>query len=325
MLIFASIAYDCIKGVVSRRGQVPIYIKGDKRDRRDGIFAFILFVGLAFAQQMIIPGSYYPVLYWIAFVGVCILSLLSGSIVVLKQIDYVNAHKRTEAIIIGILSAPIAVLLVMYLCNLGYNTDSYQLAVLFFVMYVLLGFIPSDKKKTLSQIDALINRVLYNNEKVDEKTILEELEVYMVGLRYGKYLSATKLVELKPLVNTLVNYSDGLIQDLENGNSAGVEAILKVGNEVFKDTQRQYKTLMREVNSKYGDEMNKEKSLEHIIAVGKIAEQAMRFWSIAQTTMKLDYAYKTEHIMAAYQQTIGTTEMKQLIERELVGKEKELG
>lgn len=82
---------------------------------------------------------------------------------------------------------------------------------------------------------------------------------------------------------------------------------------------------MWDVNSIYGEERDKEKSLDHIIAVGKIAEQAMRFWSITQSTMKLDSAYKIEHIMAAYQQTIGTAEMIQLIERELVGKEKEIG
>ena len=167
--------------------------------------------------------------------------------------------------------------------------------------------------------------MLYDSDEIDEKTILEELEVYIIGLRYGKHLSATRLKELKPLVNMLVNYSNGLIQDLHQGNSAGVDAIIKEGNRIYKDTKKQYDLLMWDVNSIYGEERDKEKSLEHIIAVGKITEQAMRFWSIAQTTMKLNYSYKTEHLMEAYRQTIGTIEIRQLIERELVGKEKELG
>ena len=317
--------YECVKAFIPKDVKIPVYIKSDIETVFEVIFFILLHIGLMIAQLLIMPRTDHLWLYWTAFGCLCVFLLLLGSEVAAKEKGRNNYSSYIGAIIMGALYMPIAILLVMYLCQAGYEPYSYRLAVLFFAMYYLLANIPYETKKTLSRIDALIHKVLYENDEVDEKAILEELEVYMIGLRYGKYLSATKLKELKPLVNTFVNYSEGLIQDMRQGNSTGVDAILKVGNEVFKDTQWQYKTLMRDVNSIYGEGKDKEKSLEHIIAVGKIAEQAMRFWSITQSTMKLDYAYKTEHITAAYQQTIGTSEMKQLIERELVGKEKELG
>ena len=123
----------------------------------------------------------------------------------------------------------------------------------------------------------------------------------------------------------LVNYSNGLIQDLQLGNSAGVDAIIKEGNRIYKDMKKQYDLLMWDVNSIYGEEKDKEKSLVHIIAVGKIAEQTMKFWRIMQTTLKSCPNNKIGGVTAVYQQTIGTAEMKRLIEQELVGKEKELG
>lgn len=317
--------YECIKAFIPKDVKIPVYIKSDVKTIIETIMMTVLLIGLMIVQLLIIPRTDHPWLYWIAFVGLCLLLLLYGSFVVAKEKGRTNFQSHIGALIVGPLYIPIAILLVMYLRQVGYEPYSYRLAVLLFAMYYLLGSIPSEAKKTLSQIDTLINKVLYDGDEVDEKNILEELEVYIIGLRYGKHLSATKLKELKPLVSMLVNYSDGLIQDLRQGNSAGVDAILKEGNRVLKETRRQYKLLMWDVNSIYGEEKDKEKSLVHIIAVGKIAVQAMRFWSITQSTMKLEYAYKTDHITAAYQQTIGTPEMKRLIEQELVGKEKELG
>lgn len=285
----------------------------------------ILLIGLMIAQLMIIPRTYHPWLYWIAFGCLCVFLVLLGSQVVAKEKGHTNFSAHIGALILGPFYIPIAILLVMYMFQMKYTPDSYRLAMLFFAIYYLLNCIPTEGKKTLSQIDLLIHNVLYERDEVDEKTILEELEVYIIGLRYGKYLSATKLNELKPLVSTLVNYSNGLILDLQHGNSAGVDAILKVGNSVFKDTKKQYNLLMWDVNSIYGEGKNKEKSLKHIIAVGKIAEQTIKFWTITQSALHSGGSNVTGQIIAAYQQTIGTAEILQLIELELVGKEKELG
>ena len=316
---------ECIRSFFPKEKNIPVYKKSDAETTIGVVLYILIHIGLMIAQLMIIPKSFHPVLYWTAFVGLCVFLLLLGSQVVAKENGHTNFQSYIGALFLGPFYVPIAILLVMYLFQMGYTPDSYRLAVLFFAMYYLYTHIPSEGRKTLSKIDLLIHKVLYDSDEIDEKTILEELEVYIIGLRYGKHLSATRLKELKPLVNMLVNYTNGLIQDLHQGNSAGVDAIIKEGNRIYKDTKKQYDLLMWDVNSIYGEERDKEKSLEHIIAVGKITEQAMRFWSIAQTTMKLNYSYKTEHLMEAYRQTIGTIEIRQLIERELVGKEKELG
>lgn len=317
--------FECIKAFIPKDVKIPVYIKSDVKTIVETIIMTVLQIGLMIVQLLIIPRTDHPWLFWIAFVGLCLLSLLYGSFVVVKEKGRTNFQSYIGALFVGPLYIPIAILLVMYLCQVGYEPYSYRLAVLLFAMYYLLGSIPSETKKTLSQIDTLINKVLYDKDEVDEKTILEELEVYIIGLRYGKHLSATKLKELKPLVSMLVNYSDGLIQDLRQGNSVGVDAIIKEGNRIYKDTKKQYDKLMWDVNSIYGEEKDKEKSLEHIIAVGKIADQTMKFWRIMQTTLKSNPNNKIGNVIAVYQQTIGTAEMKQLIEQELVGKEKELG
>ena len=163
----------------------------------------MLHIGLMIAQLLIMPRTDHLWLYWTVFGCLCVFLLLLGSEVAAKEKGRNNYSSYIGAIIMGPLYMPIAILLVMYLCQAGYEPYSYRLAVLLFAMYYLLANIPYETKKTLSRIDALIHKVLYENDEVDEKAILEELEVYMIGLRYGKYLSATKLKELKPLVNTL--------------------------------------------------------------------------------------------------------------------------
>ena len=169
--------------------------------------------------------------------------------------------------------------------------------------------------------------MLYEGGELDEKAILEELEVYIVGLRYGKYLSATKLKELKPLVSGLVKHSDALIQDMQSGNKVGVKAIVDAGQKIYNDTTKLYDELMSDVNGIYGDGKNTEKSLIHIVAVGKIAEEAMKFWSMVMGTMELkpNQQVLTSHISAAYKATIDKPEIVQLIEQELNDNMGEMG
>lgn len=316
---------ECIKAFLPKEENIPVYKKGDAETTIGVVLYILIHVGLMIAQLMIIPMSFHSGLYWTAFGGLCVFLLLLGSQVVAKEKGRTNFQSYIGALFMGPFYIPIAILLVMYLFQMGYASNSYRLAVLFFAMYFLYTHIPTEGRKTLSQIDLLIHKVLYNGDVVDEKAILEELEVYVIGLRYGKHLSATKLKELKPLVNMLVNYSEGLIQDLQQCNTAGVDAILKEGNRIYKNTKKQYDLLMWDVNSIYGEEKYKEKSLEHIIAVGRIAEQAMKFWRIMQSTINVNKSFAPGTIMSAYQQTIGTAGIRQLIEQELVGKEKELG
>lgn len=316
---------ECVYTFFPKEEKIPVYIKSDIATIFGLGFYILLHIGLMIAQLLIISRTDHPWLYWIAFSCMCVFLLILGSQVVAKDKGRTNFQSYIGALFMGPLYIPIVVILVMYLCQVGYNPESYRLAVLFAVMYILAGYISLEEKKKLSQIDLLIHKVLYEKDEVDEKTILEELEVYIIGLRYGKHLSATKLKELKPLVNMLVNYSNGLIQDLQLGNSAGVDAIIKEGNRIYKDMKKQYDLLMWDVNSIYGEEKDKEKSLVHIIAVGKIAEQTMKFWRIMQTTLKSCPNNKIGSVTTVYQQTIGTAEMKRLIEQELVGKEKELG
>lgn len=44
VLIFVSITIGCISGVVLQHGKVPLYIKGDTRDRLEGVFVCFIFV-----------------------------------------------------------------------------------------------------------------------------------------------------------------------------------------------------------------------------------------------------------------------------------------
>lgn len=319
ILMFSYLVYESIKLAFRQNIKVPIYVQNDIGGKVAASMMCVLLTLLMAAQLFLIPFSFHPILYWFAFSGIVLFLLLSGSYFLPNRDGYVPTNKNWGALLVSILYLPMLVLLIMFLCKYEYYSIAYRLGVIIFVIYYLFGLIPFGEKKTFSRIDELINKVLYENDDVEEKAILEELEVYSVGLRYGKYLSATKLNELKPLVSELLKHSDGLILCVEQGNVVGVNAIVNEGHKIFKDTQKLYNALMSDVNSIYGEGKNTEKSLTHIVAVGRIAEETMRFWRIVMGTMKLDSANEviTRHITAAYQDTIGKQEIHQLIDQEL--------
>lgn len=327
ILMFSYLIYESIKLSFRQNIKVPIYVQNDLGGKVGAAMMCVLLIGLMAAQLLIIPFSFHPVLYWCSFVGIVLFLLLSGSYFLPNRDGYVPTNKNWGALVGSILYLPMLVLLIMYLCEYEYNPEAYRLGVIGFAMYYLFGLIPFGEKHKFSQIDELINRVLYEGGELDEKAILEELEVYIVGLRYGKYLSATKLKELKPLVSGLVKHSDALIQDMQSGNKVGVKAIVDAGQKIYNDTTKLYDELMSDVNGIYGDGKNTEKSLIHIVAVGKIAEEAMKFWSMVMGTMELkpNQQVLTSHISAAYKATIDKPEIVQLIEQELNDNMGEMG
>ena len=329
--VFAQFTYECIKSVIPAQRGIPVFVKTNVETIMGEAAICLLSAGLIVAQFVFIPRSFQPVLYWFAFAGMVLLFLMYAYFLFSQPSGHVNLSKYTKlgAILVGVLYIPMFVLILVYLCQSGYEPTSFRLGTLFFAIWFLLGKMPIGEKQTFLQIDGLINKVLYEDEEVDEKAILEELEVYIVGLRYGKYLSATKLKELKPLVSELIKHSNGLLLCVEQGNAVGVKAIVNEGKKFYKDTQRLYNALMSDVNGIYGDGKNSEKSLVHIFAVGQIAEEAMKFWSIVKGTLELKPQPQQQvlisHILAAYQATIGKPEIQQLIEQELNDNMGEMG
>lgn len=321
--VFAQFTYECIKSAVPTPRGIPVFVKTNVETILGEAAICLLSVGLIIAQLIFIPCSFLPVLYWFAFAGILLLFLLYGYFLISQPSGHVNISKymKLGALLVSVLYMPMFVLIILYLCQSGYEYSSYKLGTLSFAIWFLLGKMPIGEKQTFLQIDGLINKVLYEDEEVDEKAILEELEVYIVGLRYGKYLSATKLKELKPLVSELIKHSNGLLLCVEQGNEVGVKAIVNEGKKFYKDTQKLYNALMSDVNGIYGDGKNSEKSLVHIFAVGQIAEETIKFWSIVKGTLELkpqpQQQVLTSHISAAYQATIGKPEIQQLIEQEL--------
>ena len=58
-----------------------------------------------------------------------------------------------------------------------------------FAIFYLLTWLPVGQKKRFAKIDRLISRVVYDFENVDEIAVLRLLELQVIGIRYGRYLS----------------------------------------------------------------------------------------------------------------------------------------
>ena len=291
----------------------PMFTKGDTGGRVRAIVMSGLLIGLLVAQWYLIPHDFYPVLYWITFVCNCIHVLISLPNISMKKNGHVGmAMDRWDALIV-LLFAPTLVLLGMYLWQFGYNMVSLRLGVLFYAIYFLFVLIPSEEAYNFDQIDGLINKVLYGDEDVDEKAVLDELETYTVGKKYGRHLSETQLGDLKKLTSAIIKYADSMVLSLQEGNMVAANVVFKEGYKEYKLTKREYDNLMQQINIIYGDKKNEDQSLTPIFEVGKVVEEVLKFWEMIEPKEKKNPKYHINQVFTAHQTTIGRPEVRMMI------------
>ena len=68
------------------------------------------------------------------------------------------------------------------------DVNSLKAGLIFFAIFFLVGCFNISTPNKLNKLDNLINKVLYEEDDIDEKKILSELETCMIGLKYRDFL-----------------------------------------------------------------------------------------------------------------------------------------
>ncbi len=68
------------------------------------------------------------------------------------------------------------------------DVNSLKVGLIFFAIIFLVGCFNISTPNKLNKLDNLINKVLYEEDDIDEKKILSELETCMIGLKYRDFL-----------------------------------------------------------------------------------------------------------------------------------------
>lgn len=312
VLIGASI----IAAFPTHRG-IPMFSKNDIGEKVRAVVMSGLLIGLLVSQWFLIPHDFCPVLYWMAFGCNCVHAFICLLNILMAKTGHVKMAWDWWDVFIVLLYAPALILIVMYLWQMGYNPIALRMGVLLYAVYFLFVLIPFGEANDFSQIDELINKVLYGEEQMNEKEVLDELELYVVGLRYGKYLSAKKLKGLKESVSPLLHYTPGMIQVLKEAPDIEIETVLYHGQQFYDAMHRDYMDIMRDINQIYGENIGEDTSLMHILAVGKIAQEEMKFWKEALAHKNDSREEFVKRMTQVYMQTIGKPEVRRLIEMEM--------
>ena len=238
---------------------------------------------------------------------------------------FINFHRSNSGEKWGILLmsfVPSIILIALYLRELGYDAAAFKIGVLLYVIWILLMLLPIGEEKKFMQIDNLISRVLYDTEEVNEKAVLEALEVYTLGLRLGRYITESRLRDFKLTVASLIDCSVRLINCLEKENGKGMESIIEEGMIRYKGVGNQYVDMRKELEIVYGKELqNPDKYLTPIKKNWLIAGKALDLWARIIALKEDKSSGLSDKITIACQETISKPEIRKLIEEEMSAEE----
>jgi len=303
---------------------IPVWVRGETKSGLLIILNILVCAGLIVAQLRIIPDCLfeglkcclYNGLYWVSFSFIIIfisLSVFSGTISIH---GYVKTNKNNKyGFILSLLFIPSIILFSIFLNQYKYDSNSFRFGALLMAILFLFTLIPIGQEKIFKQIDNLISKVLYEDGEVNEKKVLQELELYVIGVRYGQYLTKKNLSAYLTTILYLFRASSNLIRCLEEEQGSGVDDIIKEGQDLYKKTSKHSMIMLSKIKAVYGDDIDK--SVSPIVAVGMIGTKTMEFWRriISINDVKPDDL--SNEITRAFQETVGLPEIQKLINSDI--------
>ena len=312
LLYLLALIFELGKFSYQSWAQTPLWHKGDVRNGIHSFSTMILGAGFITAQLVIIPQTFHPVLYWFAFAGTIIFILMANLAFVATIIGYRTSNFGWWNMLLTIPFAPTIVLLILFLFSLGYEPYLLRLGVLLFAIFYLFTLLPIGEKKKFVQIDKLITQVLYDFEKVDENAVLRKLELQVIGVRYGRYLSEKKLAEYYEAIDGLINNATKLSECIKQGENEQIQEYLQEGERLFWKVSALVEVMSREIKDVYSKD-NADSSVLPLISANQLGVEASFFWTKINT-IKLEKPLNIEErINQAYDETIGKPETQAII------------
>lgn len=321
-MVFGTIYYfmpiaEAYIPMLKPKGTMVLWVQGEQKNKIHAITHLVLYVGVLLVQLLCILRTFYPILYWFAVAGSGLI-ILSG--MYLCYIAFTGSPRTNSDAIwdkgLVFPFVPTIALFILYLHQLGYNPTAFRLGVLFFAIWYLLMLLPIGERMRFVRIDKLISTVLYDTAEVDEVSVLRELERCVLGLRYGHYLSETKLKQLESMDADLIKCTFQLISYLEKGDDESVNRILTEGQKLHDEILRQYKQMCMDIIAYTGDKGPLDNSYLSMYLHGLMADRILKFWEKVIALKDDKSPTLLVKIKAAYQEILGTTDMHELFKRE---------
>lgn len=301
---------ESVRLIVQRDRYIPMWVRDDIKGKISTISNTLILTGLLLIFILCAVLKIRSVVCWMAII--CDAALIAESIWKYSRIykGYVTQIKiGRELAYIALMLMPIA-MLVIILLEIGYSEASYKVGVLLGAMWYLTTLLPFGEGRKLEQIDKLIVKVLNSTKsEIDENPIFKEMELYTIGLKYGRYLSETRLKELDAILKTLLDCIWELIICLECKNGEGADEIIERGTNLYNGISNQIQAVKAEIDSVYRGDIKSDDSLQPIFGSWIISLKLIDFFERIKE-LKDDKSGNVHEKMAeAAKETIGTPDM----------------
>ena len=183
---------------------------------------------------------------------------------------------------------------------------------LLFAIFYLLTWLPVGKKKRFAKIDRLISRVVYDFENVDEIAVLRLLELQVIGIRYGRYLSEKRLERYYAAIDELITCANKLSESIKQGKDEQINAIIDEGKGACRRVSWMIRTVSSGITYAYNRD-SVDSSLLPLISANQIGEEATRFWHEIETIQQENPENLEERISKAYANRIGRKDIQRKI------------
>lgn len=194
LLFSAFLLLGCIFTAFKNNHQ-PTWKKLEFTDRIGLVFAFSIYLVqiLIFVFHKTLFDS--GILGWLYYISVILNALLLLVFIagfILSFIPSLRTEKNNR--IGGIIGAVIFLFLVLtwgFFVFREFNfmdINSIKAGLLLFAIVFLIGCFNISTPSKLNKLDNLINKVLYEEDEIEEKKIMSELETCMIGLKYRDFL-----------------------------------------------------------------------------------------------------------------------------------------
>lgn len=229
----------------------------------------------------------------------------------------INEKQSEKIYLFFVVFVPAYLLCVLYMLQLSHDTIAIHLGAICYAIFFLLTLIPLGQKRIFAQIDRLISTVLYERDEVDEKEVLQELELYTIGLRFGKYLSQKYMKDYISRIADLMDCSKRLVHSLKTGNRAQTNLIIQEGQMIYQDLRALEWKSVSSIRMAYSSE-NADNSYQPILSASKVGVAVMDFWNKEISIKEIGEDELMTQVKSIYEQTIGRPEIQKLIDDESI-------
>ncbi|MBR1878282.1 MAG: hypothetical protein IJ814_04655 [Paludibacteraceae bacterium] len=135
------------------------------------------------------------------------------------------------------------------------DVNSVKAGLILFAIVFLAGCFNISTPNKLNKLDNLINRVLYEEDEIDEKKVLSELEICLLGLRYGDFLMNDNyeyIIERTQFIYWNLHRLDEAIHN-SNDYTDSIRTIVKNSMDILSHLQYRINYVLKMVKLGYGE------------------------------------------------------------------------